>query len=53
MEQESAIVENFHNLYYYEAVEEFLETHKEFAVDDTREKFLLTFNPRGYLRRIA
>jgi cephalosporin hydroxylase len=37
----------------YEAVEEFLETHKEFAVDETREKFLLTFNPRGYLRRIA
>ena len=37
----------------YEAVEEFLETHPEFAVDETREKFLLTFNPRGYLRRIA
>lgn len=37
----------------YEALEEFLETHKEFAVDETREKFLLTFNPRGYLRRIA
>ena len=37
----------------YEAVAEFLEAHKEFAVDETREKFLLTFNPRGYLRRIA
>jgi len=37
----------------YEAVEEFLETHPEFVVDETREKFLLTFNPRGYLRRIA
>lgn len=35
----------------YEAVEEFLETHPEFAVDETREKFLITFNPRGYLRR--
>ena len=37
----------------YEAVEEFLGTHHEFAVDETREKFLMTFNPRGYLRRIA
>jgi cephalosporin hydroxylase len=37
----------------YEAVEEFLETHKEFAVDEAREKFLMTFNPRGYLRRLA
>jgi cephalosporin hydroxylase len=37
----------------YEAIEEFLATHKEFAVDETREKFLMTFNPRGYLRRIA
>jgi cephalosporin hydroxylase len=37
----------------YEAVTEFLETHAEFSVDETREKFLLTFNPRGYLRRIA
>ena len=37
----------------YEAVEEILETHKEFVVDEAREKFLLTFNPRGYLRRIA
>lgn len=37
----------------HEAVEEFLETHKEFMVDETREKFLMTFNPRGYLRRIA
>jgi cephalosporin hydroxylase len=37
----------------FEAVEEFLETHPEFAVDETREKFLLTFNPRGYLLRLA
>ena len=37
----------------YEAAEEFLERHKEFIVDETREKFLMTFNPRGYLRRIA
>jgi cephalosporin hydroxylase len=37
----------------YEAVEEFLKDHAEFTVDDTREKFLMTFNPRGYLRRTA
>ena len=37
----------------YEAVEDFLKTHSEFTVDETKEKFLLTFNPRGYLRRVA
>jgi len=37
----------------YEAVDEFLKTHHEFTVDETREKFLMTFNPRGYLRRIG
>jgi hypothetical protein len=30
-----------------------LAIHPEFMVDRAREKFLLTFNPRGYLRRIA
>jgi len=37
----------------YEAVEEFLKEHNEFVVDETKEKFLMTFNPQGYLRRIA
>jgi cephalosporin hydroxylase len=36
----------------YESVEQFLETHPEFVVDLSREKFLLTFNPRGFLRRV-
>lgn len=37
----------------YEAVAEFLGRHDDFEVDSTREsKFLLTFNPRGYLKRI-
>jgi cephalosporin hydroxylase len=35
-----------------EAVREFLRTNAHFAVDKTKEKFLLTFNPSGYLRRI-
>ncbi len=35
-----------------EALEEFLLKHPEFAVDKSKEKFLMTFNPSGYLRRI-
>jgi cephalosporin hydroxylase len=35
-----------------EAVTEFLGGHPEFALDRSREKYLLTFNPRGFLRRI-
>lgn len=37
----------------YEAVKEFLETNRNFVVDDSREKFLMTFNPQGFLRRIS
>jgi cephalosporin hydroxylase len=33
------------------AVEAFLRRHREFEVDRTREKLLLTFNPGGFLRR--
>jgi cephalosporin hydroxylase len=36
----------------YEAVEEFLQNNNNFIVDDAREKFLMTFNPRGFLKRI-
>jgi cephalosporin hydroxylase len=34
-----------------EAVRDFLREANEFTVDESREKFLLTFNPRGFLRR--
>lgn len=34
-----------------QAVEAFLQTNTDFVVDGSREKFLLTFNPRGYLKR--
>jgi cephalosporin hydroxylase len=34
-----------------EAVDEFLSENDGFAVDESREKFFMTFNPRGYLRR--
>lgn len=34
-----------------EALSDFMSTHRhEFAIDEEREKFFLTFNPRGYLR---
>ena len=36
-----------------EAVQEFLPEHPEFEVDRECEKFGLTFNPNGYLKRVA
>ena len=35
-----------------EAIEAFLARTDEFAIDLEREKFLITFNPSGYLRRV-
>lgn len=35
-----------------EAVREFLAAHDDFVADRTREKFLLTFNPGGFLKRV-
>ena len=34
-----------------EAVTSFLSERPDFTVDDSREKFLITWNPGGYLRR--
>jgi hypothetical protein len=34
-----------------EAVEKFLSENDEFVVDERCERFLMTQNPRGYLRR--
>ena len=34
------------------AVDEFLASNKDFEVDRSREKFLMTANPGGYLKRI-
>lgn len=33
----------------YEAVEEFLQSNGTFKVDKSREKYLITFNPKGFL----
>jgi cephalosporin hydroxylase len=35
-----------------QAVETFMAKTDEFAIDREREKFLITFNPSGYLRRV-
>lgn len=35
-----------------EAIEEFMKHNKQFTIDKTREKFLLTFNPNGYLKKL-
>ena len=37
----------------HEAVQEFLLMHPNFVADRAREKYLLTFNPGGYLRRVS
>lgn len=36
-----------------EAVREFLAETDTFVIDKTKEKFYLTFNPKGYLRKVA
>jgi cephalosporin hydroxylase len=36
-----------------EAVEAFLSQNDTFVVDKEREKFYMTFNPKGYLKKIA
>jgi len=35
-----------------EAIERFLAATDEFEIDGSREKFLITFNPSGYLKRV-
>ncbi len=34
-----------------EALNTFMATNRDFVIDDTKHKFLLTFNPRGFLKR--
>jgi cephalosporin hydroxylase len=35
-----------------EAVQEFLETNNDFTIDDSKHKFFVSFNPKGYLLKI-
>lgn len=37
----------------YEAIETFLAENNQFESDRDRESFLITWNPKGYLRRVA
>lgn len=36
-----------------EAVQDFLEGNEDFIMDDSKEKFYLSFNPKGYLQRVG
>lgn len=36
-----------------EAVQEFLKDNKNFVIDKSKEKFYLSFNPNGYLKKVA
>ncbi len=36
----------------YEAIEAFIKENKNFKIDRTKERFFITWNPKGYLRRI-
>jgi cephalosporin hydroxylase len=35
-----------------EAIKEFLKMNEDFMIDRSREKFYLTFNPDGYLKKM-
>jgi cephalosporin hydroxylase len=37
----------------FEAIDEFLKSHPSFVQDTSREKFLVSWNPNGYLRNVA
>jgi cephalosporin hydroxylase len=36
-----------------EAIDKFLSENNDFVIDDRCERFLMTLNPKGYLRRIT
>ena len=35
-----------------EALREYLKDHSDLEIDKSREKYLVTFNPNGYLRKV-
>jgi cephalosporin hydroxylase len=37
----------------FEAVQDFLSDHPDFQIDKSREKFLMTYFPSGFLKRVA
>ncbi len=36
----------------FEAIEEWIQSHPDFVIDHSREKFFATFNPNGYLKKV-
>ena len=34
------------------AVEEFVKRNRDFVIDSTRERYIATYNPKGFLKRI-
>jgi cephalosporin hydroxylase len=36
----------------YEAIEAFVANHPEFTIDRSRESFVITWNPKGFLKRV-
>lgn len=36
----------------YEAIDEFMKSNHEFEIDKSKEKFYMTFNPNGYLKKL-
>jgi cephalosporin hydroxylase len=36
----------------YEAVHEFMRDNHDFVIDKSRERFLFTFSPDGFLKRV-
>jgi cephalosporin hydroxylase len=37
----------------YEAISKFIENNQKFEIDRSKEAFLITWNPKGYLRRVS
>ena len=37
----------------YEAIETFIDENEEFVIDRDRERFLITWNPKGFLQRVT
>lgn len=37
----------------FEAIEQFVSENRDFAIDRSREKFLITWNPKGYLLKVG
>ncbi len=36
----------------YEAVEQFVSTSRDFVIDRVREAYCITWNPKGYLKKV-